>query len=273
MKATRSGLLALACCLLGAVRPEVAHAVAIVRSATSPDAAGLQAAIDNFRADLGGANNGVGGSFATGRREINWDGVPDSFSVPNFMPGDFFNANSPRGVVFSSVEGASALNQFLVSADSDNPTLTPVRFANFNAANSTIFQTFSAQRLFQVRSGDTLEVTFFVPGTNIPASVSGFGVVFADVDNGTRIRLDCYAGDATKLSSATGAVLNNGLSFLGFFFPDSSERCARIEVRAGNTPIDSGSADGAGSVDLVAMDDFIYGEPHSLDGVLADGFE
>ena len=56
----------------------------------------IQATVDAFRAFLG-TNNGVGGSFSDGRREINWDAVPDAFAAPNLLPAGFFNVNSPRG--------------------------------------------------------------------------------------------------------------------------------------------------------------------------------
>ena len=46
----------------------------VVREASGPTAASIQAAVDQFRADLG-PNNGVAtGSQPGGRREINWDG-------------------------------------------------------------------------------------------------------------------------------------------------------------------------------------------------------
>lgn len=251
-----------------------AHSSVIIRRATATTAAGLQAAIDSFRADLGGANNGATTtSFSTGRREINWDGVPDGNALPNNLIFNFFNSNSPRGVVFSTVEGASALNQFMVSADSDNPTGFPVRFGNFNAAYATGFQAFSAERLFHLRGGDTMTLSFFLPGTSIPASVSGMGVVYADVDVAANVRLICFAPDGRRLVGATGDVQNNGLSFLGIFFDNADERCARIELRAGNTDLTGGAADGTGGIDVIALDDFIYGEPRSLDVPLRDGFE
>jgi len=116
----------------------------VVRQAGGANAAAIQATVDQFRVDLGGANNGVGGSFRTGRREINWDGVPDAFSEPNNFPVDFFNVNSPRGVIFNAIEDetGAALNQFAVS--STTASGVPVRFGNINANYSTIFQTFSA---------------------------------------------------------------------------------------------------------------------------------
>lgn len=251
-----------------------AHSTVIVRRATASTAAGLQAAIDSFRAELGGANNGASASsFSTGRREINWDGVPDANALPNNLPFNFFNSNSTRGVVFSTVESTSALNQFMVSADSDNSSGTAVRFGNFNAAYASGFQTFSAERLFHLRGGDTMTLSFFLPGTSVPASVSGMGVVFADVDASTNVRLVCFAPDGRKLVGATGDVQNNGLSFLGIFFDNADERCARIELRAGTTDLTGGAADGTGGIDVIALDDFIYGEPRSLDVPLRDGFE
>ena len=72
-------------------------ATPFIRFANGANPAAIQATVDLFRADLGGTNNGVGSSFTSGRREINWDGVPDANSAPNFLPVDFFNVNSPRG--------------------------------------------------------------------------------------------------------------------------------------------------------------------------------
>jgi FG-GAP-like repeat len=219
-----------------------ASAAPVVRQGSGANTAGLQAIVDQFRTDLGGANNGVGGSFATGRREINWDGVPDAFSEPNNLPVDFFNVNSPRGVIFNAIEDATgaALNQFAVS--STTASGVPVRFGNLNANYSTIFTTFSAQRLFTVRNTNIMEVNFVIPGTNIPATVSGFGVVFCDVDSATggdRSLIRVYGIDGRQLSAASAPVLDNGLSFVGISF-NAGERIARV-----------------------AMDDFIYGEPRA----------
>jgi hypothetical protein len=238
-------------------------AAPVVRQGTGANTAALQSIVDQFRTDLGGANNGVGGSFQTGRREINWDGVPDAFSEPNNFPVDFFNVNSPRGVIFNAVEDATgaALNQFAVS--SNTASGVPVRFGNLNANYSTIFTTFSAQRLFTVRNTHIMEVNFVIPGTNVPATVSGFGVVFADVDSatgGNRSLIRVYDSAGRQLSAASAGVLDNGLSFVGISF-NAGERIARVVIESGNTALSSTNNDGVDGVDVVAMDDFIYGEP------------
>jgi hypothetical protein len=240
-------------------------AAPVVRQGTGANTAALQGIVDTFRNDLGGANNGVGGSFTDGRREINWDGVPDSFAEPNNLPVDFFNVNSPRGVIFNSIEDATGagLNQFAVSANTASGV--PVRFANLNATYSSIFTTFSAQRLFTARNTNIMEVNFVIPGTNIPATVNGFGVIFADVDGasgGNRSLIRVYDATGRQLSGASASVLDNGLSFVGISFY-AGERISRVVIESGNAALSSTNNDGVSGVDVVAMDDFIYGEPRA----------
>ena len=238
-------------------------AAQVSRTATGANAAAIQATVDQFRADLGGANNGVGGTFKTGRREINWDGVPDGFAAPNFLPVDFFNVNSPRGVVFSAFTTFGDTSAFMVSADSNNPTTTPVRFGNLDPSYTALFQTFSAERLFVARSNKVTTVNFFIPGTSIPAAVKGFGVVFTDVDQAGPTYIKCYGPNGKLLGFQNAPTTNNGLSFVGISF-DAGEQITRVDIIAGNEVLSSGIIDNGTSRDLVAMDDFIYGEPQPL---------
>lgn len=241
-------------------------AAPVIRQGSGANAAALQAIVDQFRADLGGVNNGVGGSFKTGRREINWDGVPNSSSEPNNLPVNFFNATSPRGLILNSIETetGAALNQFAVSATASSGTA--VRFGNLNVTYTTNFPTFSAERLFIARNTPNLELTFFVPGTSIPATVSGIGVIFSDVDSatgGNRSLLRCYGADGTQLTAFSSPALDNGLSFAGASF-NAGERIARVVIECGNAALSASNNDGVSGVDVVAMDDFIYGEPQPV---------
>lgn len=227
---------------------------AVVREACGANAASIQATVDQFRTDLGALNPNVAGSFPSGRREINWDGVPDAFSAPNNLPANFFNVNSPRGVVFST-PGTG----FQVSA---NAGVAPIEFDNINLTYSATFTTFSPQRLFTALGSNVLDVTFFVPGSTTPATTSGFGAVFTDVDvaSATSIQyfdsLNVSLGTFTLNSSSSG-----GLCFLGVFFT-AGERVARVRITSGNTAL--GVNDAPPTQDVVAMDDFIYAEPQGL---------
>ena len=231
---------------------------ATVRSAAGANPASIQAAVDAFRVDLGTLNANKAGSFANGRREINWDGVPDAKSAPNNLPADFFNTTSPRGAVFAFAAGSKGTG-FQVSATAANATATPVEFGNLNAQYPGIFQTFSAERLFTTLGDNAYEVRFFVPGTTIPATVSGFGAVFVDVDNpGSSIEYFDVAGKSLGVFQSQTA--DNGLSFVGVNFTQG-ERVAKVVVKAGNTAI--GPADAVG-VDVAVFDDFLYSEPQAI---------
>ncbi len=270
MKTKFNTIATLTFCLLAFIT--TTFAVPVVRQAGGANAAAIQATVDQFRTDLGGGNNGVGNSFTTGRREINWDGVPDNFAEPNNLPLDFFNVNSPRGVIFNAIENdtGAALNQFAVSATTASGV--PVRFGNINATYSTIFQTFSAQRLFIARNTNIMEVNFSIPGTNIPATVNGFGVVFCDVDSGNgggRSLIRLYDKNGRQISAASAPVADNGLSFVGVSF-NAGERVARVVIEIGNAALSASNNDGTNGVDVVAMDDFIYGEPRATESHPSD---
>ena len=225
----------------------------------------IQATVDAFRAFLG-TNNGVGGSFPDGRREINWDAVPAAFAAPNLLPANFFNANSPRGVVFFT-PGTG----FQVSADSNNPTNTPVEFGNIKRFLPRIFRTFSPERLFTALDSNITAVLFFVPGTPIPATVDGFGAVFTDVDRDNITKIEYFDINGSLLFSRfvlPGTTPRESLSFLGVGF-DAGERVFLVRITSGNALLSP--TEGIPPIpsrdhgrDIVVMDDFIYGEPQPL---------
>src|SRR5262249_11054996 len=104
------------------------------------------------------------------------------------------------------------------------------------------------------------DVTFFLPGTNTPATVSGFGAVFADVDTAGSTSAQFFDAAGNSLGTFQAQPTDSGLSFLGVSF-NAGEQVARGRITTG-TGI-PGQDETAGS-DVVFMDDFIYGEPKAV---------
>src|SRR5215203_454129 len=240
----------------------------IIHSGSGFTAAGITPFRDAFRVDLGGGTiAGANGLFsdATGaRREINWDGVPDSAAAPNLLPADFFNVNSPRGVVFST-PGTGVE----VSANAVNPTNTAIEFGNIDPTYPGTFEPFSPQRLFTAIGSTAVDVTFFIPGTTTPAFVRGFGAVFSDVDLPDQTTMQFFGPSGVPIGGIFGgfAVPNTAgsqtFSFLSVDFQFNV--VSRVRISSGNFALGAGVIDTnglpAGNPDLVVMDDFIYPNP------------
>ena len=229
----------------------VLEANPITFSASGANPASILGTVDAFRATLGSLNPNVAGSFGTGRREINWDGVPDAFSSPNAFPPNFFNVNSPRGVVFST-PGTG----FQVSANAASGV--PVRFGNINPTYTNTFQAFSEPRLFTAIGSTITDVNFFVPGSTIASFTSGFGAVFTDVDNANTTSLAFFDLQGNSLGTFFAPVASGGLSFIGVSF-NGNEQVSRVQITSGNAIL--GPNDAPPGTDVVVMDDFIYAEP------------
>lgn len=208
---------------------------------------------DAFRSAVGGGSvAGANGSFGGLRREINWDGVPAGFSDPSALPANFFNVNSPRGVVLST-PGTG----FLVSSNSGgaNPIL-------FGFPNN--FQTFSPQKLFTAVNSNITDVLFFVPGTSIAATTTAFGVIFVDVEVATLTKIEFFDQSNSLIYSRDALVAGNqGLSFVGGV-ANAGELIRRVRITSGLNTIVSNGVLGNPNDDLVVMDDFLYAEPTAV---------
>ncbi len=211
----------------------------------------IQAKLKTFRSLVGEQINTTPG-VTGGRREINWDGIPDQF-LHTRIPEDFFNPTDPgapiqnkRGLVYSSV------GEFRVSDDG---------FAAINPLAANQFNPFSGNRTFSNVSANLWDVEFQLAGQPHQAKVRGFGIVFSDVDLANKTFMEFFADD-----KSLGRFFvpphddNSNFSFLGVYF--QSPQVTRIRVghdgiiADGNDDISNG-----GPHDLVVMDDFIYSEP------------
>jgi hypothetical protein len=219
----------------------------------------ISAKVAEFRALLGADNGGGPSQYPSGRREINWDGVPDEFAAPNALPSDFFNATAEpraRGAVLETPGDNVA-----VSANEANPAGVAVRFGNVNPSYVDRFRTFSAERLFSPVGSNVVNLHFNVPGTTTKAAVRGFGAVYTSVDRKESAAFQYFDKRGKSLGKFAVPVSKNGLSFLGVQF--ANPVVARVKIVYGNNKL---GPDDRGKYDVAVMDDFIYGEPQPLTG-------
>lgn len=212
----------------------------------------LTATLAQFRAALGDPVNRDPGDLGDGRREIGWDGVAGALLNVDTFPADFFNRVVPRGQVYrTSGRG------FRVS---DNA------LADLNPAYAEQFAAFSPTKVFIPVGSREMTVEFRVAGSDVPALVDGFGVVFSDVDRRESAVLALFDSQGRMLRKVTAPVRTDaaGFSFVGVTFPTAV--VARVRIRSGETPITGLNRDlsAGGPTDLVVMDDFISGEPHPI---------
>jgi hypothetical protein len=214
----------------------------------------LTVALTNFRHLIGDSLNTAPGK-TSGRREINWDGVPANLTNNDNFPFDFFNstdANAPngrkRGLVYQNTG-----TEFRVDSTD---------FASIDPSYATEFEAFSPKRLFTYLGNNVTDLLFKVAGTNTDATVKGFGLIFTDVDDANSTSVEFFNGLET-LGKFKAPIRQAGssFSFLGVYFPN--DKVTRVRITAGNGVLAAGVKDVSqgGSKDLVAMDDFLYSEP------------
>lgn len=220
--------------------------------ATAITAAGdITAKVTEYRALLGDPKNGgTVGPQATGRREIGWDGVPAQFdNGDNLFPPDFFNTNVKLGAVFSTT-GTGFRN---------DSTL----FEGVNASYADQFGFFSANKIFAGVGSNVVDMTFRLAGTTTTGLVTGLGAVFTDVDTPGSTHVDYFAADGSLLGRYDVPARSDagGLSFVGVKY--DSPIVARVRFTLGQGAMGAAVNDvsSGGTVDLVALDDLIYGEP------------
>ena len=256
-------------------KPSKDFVTPMVFQAAGPTADSIEGTVDAYRVALGDPNNLNNPNHLdpagqpVGRREINWDG--GGANVTTDTPVTPFNVFlNTRGAQFTTP--GSGLAQ---APPSGGPQGGLAALFN-NPTYGTVFSTFSAPRLFTSVGSNVTEARFFVPGSNgaVPATVSGFGAVFTDVDfpDGSgpgRKHGDRKASTLIEYFGVHGRLLfssfvpaspgDGGLSFFGIVFEDAL--IARVRITSGNV---APGPDDEGRHDVVMMDDFLYGEPKPL---------
>ena len=249
---------------IGMIRTQAAHAETFVFQAAGPTAESIQGTVDAYRLALGALKGNDPGPLPGGRREINWDGGAvgvDATTDPVTPFNVFLNT---RGAQFTTP--GTGLSQ---APPAGGPQGGLAELFD-NPSYGTIFGAFSPLRLFTAVDSNVTEAFFFIPGTNgaDPATVTGFGAVFTDVDrpDGSKKR---RGSTLLRYFDADGKVLFTGvvpaspgdasLSFFGVVFDEAL--VGSVRITSGNK---APGPDDGGKSDVVMMDDFIYGEPQPL---------
>ena len=221
--------------------------------------ASIQSTVTAFQAALGNPNNGnAPGPLFSGHREINWDG------------GGGVDANALGGTpfdVFLNNRGARFITPgtgFIQAPPSGGPQNGLAGQFN-NASYGNIFGVFSPLRDFTPIGSTITQGLFFIPGTNggTAATVEGFGAVFTNVELANSSKIDFFDPNGKLLTeqlvpTGTGP---QSLSFLGVFF-NAGEEIGSVRIISGTDPLASGTNDNpTGGINLVVMDDFLFGEP------------
>jgi hypothetical protein len=226
----------------------------VIFSASGPNAASIQATVDNYRTALGNPNNNNNpGPLPSGRREINWDGGGPPVINGTAPVTPFTTFQNTRGATFTTpgigLTQAAATGGTL-SLDTINPT-----YAN-------LFAPFSPNRLFAPIGSNVTLGTFSIPGTSglVPAGVRGFGAVFSDVDleGDTTIQYFDVNGQSLGVFDVPATTGNKTFSFLGITRGLNESLIGSIRIVTGT---DALGPNESATVDLVVMDDFFYGEP------------
>ena len=208
--------------------------------------------VADFRTLLGDpSNGGTAGQQPAGRREVNWDGAgARPFNNQDHFPLDFFNNNVKAGLVY---DGASFRN------DSTS-------FVEVNPTYANEFKPFSPKVMFSPIGSNVIDAVFRVAGDATQAGVTGFGAVFSDVDLDNTSSIELFDKDGHSLGRffAPRRSDANGLSFVGAKF--DAAIVARVKLTLGNGALGTGVNDvsDGGTLDLVVVDNFIYGEPKAF---------
>jgi hypothetical protein len=230
---------------------------ASIFSDSGANAASIADTVDAFRAALGSPNNGNNpGPLPSGRREINWDGGGPPVINGTAPVTPFTTFQDSRGATFTTPGTGltqAAATGGLLSLDLINPQY------------ATLFAPFSPNRLFAPIGSNITDAFFSIPGTGgtTPAGVIGFGAVFSDVDlAGTSIAFGTTAGEIGPLAVPTFSG-NQTFSFLGILLGPAEGLITNVRIVTGTTALGPSESPG---VDLVVMDDFLYGEPRVVPG-------
>lgn len=215
----------------------------------------LVTSVPAFAEAIGAVDNaGAPGQHdATGRRRINWDGVPAQVTDVDNFPATFFNLTATRGLEYITTPGTGL-------------RVSSKQFADINPTYATELVPFTNPKVFAPIGTNRAEFQFRIPGSATPGLVQSFGAVVVDVDRATSTRLEAFDKDGRRIALVLVPVHQapDASSLVGVQF--DRPVIARVVITLGDAPLAAGTNDvsNGGLKDVVALDDFLYSEPQPV---------
>jgi hypothetical protein len=207
--------------------------------------------VNAFKLTLGNLNTITG--VTGGHRQINWDAVPDSFTLKN-MPANFFNPTGANvNMALQRGFEYDLAGSFRVSNNG---------FAELKTEAIADVPAFSGAKIFANTAAAEWPVGFKVAGQNTDAAVRAFGVVFVGVNLENTTYIEPFSRDVSLgrfYAKPYNSISRH--SFAGVRFANNI--ITSVKIVHGNGVISSSDRDisNGGTKDLVVLDDIIYSEP------------
>lgn len=204
-----------------------------------------------FKNQLGVLNTTTG--VTGGRREINWDALPDSFALSD-IPKDFFNPVGANAVLQRQRGFEYDAQGSFRSSKQGFAEIKPVAISDIEA--------FSGTKTFANVTAPAWPAAFKVAGQTTPAAISSIGVVFVGVDLANTTYIEPFEG-SKSLGKFFAEPHNNESPFSFVAVTFNNPKITSVKVVHGNGLIESSDVDisNGGTKDLVVLDDIIYSEP------------
>jgi len=255
------------CALVGALfagtlAPSALNAQTIF---TGTGTAGATTSLNSFRTAIGGVNNGTAPPpHATGRREINWDGV--ALNNTDFGGNvTVIDNNKTVGIAVNRFQARGALFEEVYAVSGDG-------FASVNPGTAGQFPAFSPTKTFAMFNDTSIGMSFVFasnPATApIQAGTRGFGAIFLDVETANTSSIEYFNGSTSLGKFFVPVGGSTEPEFLGVLFDSPIVTSVELTVGTdvlfsfnGSTFTPGGSEDLRNGHDFAVVDDFIFAEP------------
>jgi uncharacterized repeat protein (TIGR01451 family) len=164
-------------------------------------------------------------------------------------PNQFQN----RGVFFRTPGTAVAVST------PDDVVGGALRFGDVDPGYTAQFKTFSGDQIFRAVGSNVVDVDIHVPNNQaVPATTKGFLVAFTDVDLPTSSKVEAFDVRGNLIGTSFAPPADGGVSLASIV---SDTPIGHVRITSGTQGLVSPIPAESATVDLVAMDDYVFTVP------------